>query len=53
MQDSQLLEKAATIRTFEYLALGSELKKQKKGPLQKGQYKFLKYQINMINNIRE
>ena len=28
MQDSQLLEKAATIRTFEYLALGSELKKQ-------------------------
>ena len=43
-----LLEKAATIKRFEYLLLGSELKKQ--SDIAKDQYKFFKEQINNNSN---
>ena len=50
LPEKNLLEKAATIKRFEYYPLGSELKKQT--GIAKDQYKFCKEQINVINNNR-
>ena len=47
----RLAKKVATIKRFEYLLLGSKLKKQTGMP--KDQYKFLKDQRNVSYNNRE
>ena len=46
-----MLEKAATIKRFEYSPLGKELKAQT--DIAKDQYSFFKNQINVNNNNRE
>ena len=46
-----MLEKTATIKIFEYLPLGSKLKKQT--DIAKDEYKSFKSQINVNNNNRE
>ena len=46
-----MLDKAATIKKFENLTLGSELKKQT--GIAKDQYKFSKDQINVNNDNRK
>ena len=46
-----MLEKAATIKRFEYSPLGSELKKQT--GIAKGQYKLLMEHKNVIDNNKE
>ena len=51
LSEKGLLEKAATIKRFGHLPLGSELKKQQTG-IAKDQYKFFKDQINVDNNKR-
>ena len=43
-----MLEKAATIKRFEYSSLGNELEKQTS--IAKDWYKFFKDQVNAINN---
>ena len=46
-----MLEKATTIKRFEYLPLGSGLKKQTS--IAKDQYELFKDQINVVKNKRE
>ena len=52
LPEKDLLEKAATIKKFEYSPLSSELKK-KQIDIAKDEYKLFKDQINVINNNRE
>ena len=51
LPEKGLLEKAATIKRFQYSPLSSGLKKNT--AIEKEQYKYLKNQINVINNIQD
>ena len=51
LPEKDLLEKAPTIKRFEYAMLGKELKAQTS--IAKNQYKFFKDKMNVNNNSRE